>query len=140
MNTYNVILDDTMIQNAMETNINESMDLLNWKLIAYFFFLGILPSLLIYRVPVAYGSFKEEVWGKTKCIVLMILVSLVMLFSFNRFYTSFFRENKPLRYYTNPTFCLYSTGKYIYNTFYKKETTLKQIGLDAKRAEMGSGN
>lgn len=137
MNTYNVILDDTMIQNAMETNINESMDLLTWKLIAYFFFLGILPSLLIYRVPVAYGSFKEEVWGKTKCIALMILVSLVMLFSFNRFYTSFFRENKPLRYYTNPTFCLYSTGKYIYNTFYKKETTLKQIGLDAKRAENG---
>ena len=135
MNTYNVILDDTMIQNAMETNINESMDLLNWKLIAYFFFLGILPSLLIYRVPVVYGSFKEEVWSKTKCIALMILVSLVMLFSFNRFYTSFFRENKPLRYYTNPTFCLYSTGKYIYNTFYKKETTLKQIGLDAKRAE-----
>ena len=137
MNTYNVILDDTMIQNAMETNINESMDLLTWKLIAYFFFLGILPSLLIYRVPVAYGSFKEEVWGKTKCIALMILISLVMLFSFNRFYTSFFRENKPLRYYTNPTFCLYSTGKYIYNTFYKKETTLKQIGLDAKRAENG---
>lgn len=53
---------------------------------------------------------------------------------FNRFYTSFFRENKPLRYYTNPTFCLYSTGKYIYNTFYKKETTLKQIGLDAKKS------
>lgn len=135
MNTYDVILDDTMIQNAMETNVNESMDLVNWKLLAYLFFLGIIPSMMIYRVPVTYGNFKEEVWGKLKSIVLVILISLVMLFAFNRFYTSFFREHKPLRYYTNPTFCLYSAGKYIYNTFYKKDATLKQIGLDAQKTE-----
>lgn len=138
MNTYNVILDETMIQNTMETNVNESLDLLNFKLLGYLFFLGIIPSVMIYRLPVAYGSFSEEVWNKVKSMTLMILIALVMLFSFNRFYTSFFRENKPLRYYTNPTFCLYSTGKYIYNTFYKKEATLKQIGLDAKRVEDGA--
>ncbi|NCD12107.1 MAG: phosphoethanolamine--lipid A transferase [Epsilonproteobacteria bacterium] len=137
MNTYNVILDDTMIQNAIETNVNESLDLINLKLLGYLFFLGIIPSLIIYRVPVSYGSFKEEIWAKIKSIAIALIIILVMLFAFNRFYTSFFRENKPLRYYTNPTFCLYSSGKYIFNTFYKKETTLKQIGLDAKRAEDG---
>lgn len=135
MNTYNVILDDTMIQNAIETNVNESLDLINLKLLGYLFFLGIIPSLIIYRVPVSYGSFKEEIWAKIKSIAIALIIILVMLFAFNRFYTSFFRENKPLRYYTNPTFCLYSSGKYIFNTFYKKETTLKQIGLDAKRVE-----
>ena len=135
MNTYNVILDDTMIQNAIETNVNESLDLINLKLLGYLFFLGIIPSLIIYRVPVSYGSFKEEIWAKIKSIAIALIIILVMLFAFNRFYTSFFRENKPLRYYTNPTFCLYSSGKYIFNTFYKKETTLKQIGLDATRAE-----
>lgn len=135
MNTYNVILDDTMIQNAIETNVNESLDLINLKLLGYLFFLGIIPSFIIYRVPVSYGSFKEEIWAKIKSIAIALIIILVMLFAFNRFYTSFFRENKPLRYYTNPTFCLYSSGKYIFNTFYKKETTLKQIGLDAKRAE-----
>ncbi|QIR78754.1 DUF1705 domain-containing protein [Sulfurospirillum diekertiae] len=56
MNTYNVILDDTMIQNAMETNANESLDLINWNLLGYFFFLGIIPSFLIYRVPILHGS------------------------------------------------------------------------------------
>lgn len=61
MNTYNVILDESMIQNTMETNVNESMDSLNWKLLAYFFFLGIIPSLVIYRTPVVYGSFSEEI-------------------------------------------------------------------------------
>jgi len=55
------------------------------------------------------------------------------LFSFSKFYTSFFRENKSLRYYTNPTFYLYSTGKYIYEIFYKHESVLQPLGRDAKR-------
>jgi len=137
MNTYNVILDESMIQNAVETNVNESMDLINLKFLGYLFFLGVIPSFIIYRLPVAYGSFKEEVWGKVKSIGIALMLIAVMLFGFNRFYTSFFREHKPLRYYTNPTFCLYSAGKYMYNSFYQKESTLKQIGLDAKKSEDG---
>ena len=85
MNTYNVILDDSMIQNAMETNVNESMDLINLKLLGYFFFLGVIPSLLVYRVPVVYGSFKEEVWGKIKSIAIALAIIIVMLFAFNPF-------------------------------------------------------
>ncbi len=138
MNTYNVILDDTMIQNAMETNANESLDLVNWNLLGYFFFLGMIPSFLIYRVPILHGSFKQEAWNKAKSIGIALVLIAVMLFAFNRFYTSFFRENKPLRYYTNPTYCLYSAGSYIYNSFYKKEATLKQIGLDATKEEGGT--
>jgi len=135
MNTYNVILDDTMIQNAIETNINESMDLLNWKFLVYFIILGIFPSIVIFRSPVVYGSFKQESWKKIKSIGIALLLIAVILFSFSRFYTSFFREHKPLRYYTNPTFCLYSLGEYASKNFYKKNTTLKQIGLDAKKIE-----
>ena len=135
MNTYNVILDDTMIQNAMETNLNETLDLLNWKFLAYFLLLGILPSIIIYRAPVVYGTFKQEAWLKLKSLGIALVLIAVLLFAFSRFYTSFFREHKPLRYYTNPTFCLYSVGKYAFRSFYKKETTLKQIGLDAKKIE-----
>jgi len=138
MNTYNVILDDTMIQNAMETNVNESMDLFNLKLLGYFVFLGVFPSCLVYWIPIASVSFKQEVWRKIKSIGIALVIILVMLFAFNRFYTSFFREHKPLRYYTNPTFSLYSAGQYAYNIFYKKEATLKQIGLDAKKIEDGT--
>ena len=55
-----------------------------------------------------------------------------MLFSFSKFYTSFFREHKPLRYYTNPTYWIYSIGNYISKTLSSKEIIVKQIGLDAK--------
>lgn len=31
MNTYNIVIDDTMIQNILQTNMSESMDLLSMK-------------------------------------------------------------------------------------------------------------
>lgn len=135
MQTYNVILDETMIQNTLETNLNESLDLLTVKLVAYVVFLGLIPAWMVYRTSIEYKSMKYELFATVKGIVLCVALSAVLLFSFSKFYTSFFRENKPLRYYTNPTFYLYSTGKYIYETFYKKENVLQPLGRDAKRLD-----
>ena len=52
--------------------------------------------------------------------------------SLSKFYTSFLRENKPLRYYTNPTYYIYSIGKYINMAFGSNEVSIKQIGTDAE--------
>jgi lipid A ethanolaminephosphotransferase len=54
----------------------------------------------------------------------------VLLFS--PFYTSFFREHKPLRSFTNPTFLLYSIGKYINKNFSVAPRQVKPLGTDAK--------
>jgi len=42
MNTYHVVIDDTMIRNTLQTNLHESMDLLSVKQVLYFIFLGLL--------------------------------------------------------------------------------------------------
>jgi len=55
-----------------------------------------------------------------------------MVFSLSKFYTSFFRENKPLRYYTNPIYYIYSLGKYLNRTFTTQERTVSPLGQDAK--------
>lgn len=133
MQTYNVIIDETMIQNTLETNMSESLDLLTIKLFAYVFFLGILPSYIVVKMPIRYGTFKQELFITLKGIILSLLMIVIMLFSFSKFYTSFFRENKPLRFYTNPTFYLYSSGKYVHDTFYKRDNTLQALGRDAKQ-------
>jgi len=133
MNTYHVIIDDTMIQNMAETNVGESLDLLTIKLVIYILLLGIFPSFVIYKVKITYGTFKEEFLMTLKTLLLCIIVITAILFSFNKFYTSFFRENKSLRFHTNPTYVLYSTGKYIYDMLSQRSATLKVIGLDAKQ-------
>ncbi len=132
MQTYNVIIDETMIQNTLETNMNESLDLLTSKLFVYVFLLGVIPSFIVFKLPVRYGTFRQELASTLKGVVLSLLMIVIMLFSFSKFYTSFFRENKPLRFYTNPTFYLYSAGKYVHDTFYKRDNTLQPLGRDAK--------
>jgi len=132
MNSYHVVIDTDMIRNTMQTNIDESSDLFSFKLLIYLLLLGILPAYLVYKTPLYYGSFKTELLKKGKVMLFSILIIVIMLFSFSKFYTSFFREHKPLRYYTNPTYWIYSIGDYIAKTFNSGEIVLKSIGVDAK--------
>ncbi len=133
MNTYHVIIDDTMIQNMAETNVGESLDLLTWKLGLYIVCLGVFPAILIYKVKITYGSWKEELWVTLKTMLLCTILIAVILFSFSKFYTSFFRENKSLRFHTNPLYALYSTGYYVYDLLNQRSLQLKSLGLDAKQ-------
>jgi lipid A ethanolaminephosphotransferase len=55
----------------------------------------------------------------------------MVILSLSNFYSSFFREHKPLRFYANPSYYLYSSIKYV-NSFFKSSlTALKPIGIDA---------
>lgn len=136
MQTYNVIIDKTMIQNMVETNVDESLDLLNLKMALYGFFLGVIPAWLVYKAPMKYGSFKQELLSTLKGVVIALVVMVSLLLSFSKFYTSFFRENKPLRFYTNPTFYLHSAGAYVFEKFYKHDATILPLGEDAKQKKV----
>lgn len=134
-NTYHVIIDDTMIQNVLETNISESADLVSTKLFIYLMLLGMLPAWLIYKIKLKPLTLKKHLISTVIRIFLSIIAIVICLFSFSPFYTSFFREHKPLRYYTNPTYAFYSSGKYIAHKMNSGKVPFRQIGLDAKRKE-----
>lgn len=130
MITYNIVIDSEMIRNSLQTDFKESFDLLNIKMILYVFILGVLPSIFVYKMPIEYKGFKSELFSKLKIIGSSVLLVVLVIFSLSKFYTSFFREHKPLRYYTNPTYPLYSAGKYMASHFATK-IPFEQIGLDA---------
>ena len=132
MNTYNVVIDDSMIRNMMQTDIHESMDLMSFKQVAYFIFLGLLPAYIIYKIPIHYRNIKKELLSKIVTILITLAIIALALFTFSKYYTSFFREHKPLRYSVNPIYWMYSTGKYINKTFNTGKIIIKPIGLDAK--------
>lgn len=136
MDTYNVVIDDIMIQNMVETNWAETSDLLSLNLLYYLLFLGILPSVLIYRTKISSYPLKKTAIYKTRDIAISVIVLFVMIFSFSKFYTSFFREHKPLRYYTNPTYYIYSSVKYVNSKFNNREISVSPIGLDAQVVEI----
>ncbi len=131
MNNYNVVIDDVMIRNLVQTDINEVRDLLNLKLACYFFLFGVLPAVFIWRVKIQPVSWKRTMITKFASIAISVLFVFGMVLLFSKFYTSFFREHKPLRYYTNPTYYIYSLGKYISKTFNNSKVVVQALGMDA---------
>ncbi len=136
MDSYGVVIDDDMIDNMMQTNIDESFDLLNIKLVSYVFFLAVLPSIYVFRVKIHYKKFTTEFFSSLKIIAISLVIAVAVALPLTKFYASFIREHKPLRYYTNPTYYIYSTI-YYFNTLFKSNVNkvITPIGLDAHIAE-----
>lgn len=132
MDAYDVVIDSHMIQNLLETNIKESVDLLSFKQVIYFVLLGVIPSAIVYRMKIVPMTLKESLIDKAKVIGIALTLSIVIIFSFSKYYTSFFREHKPLRYYTNPAYYIYSVVHYVQETFAHPYSGIAPIGEDAK--------
>lgn len=135
MDSYGVIIDDSMLINAIQTNKEESLGLLSAKLLIYFVFLGIIPSFLIYKTKIHYSSIKKDLVAKIIAILgtIVLIGATITLFGGN--YASFFREHKPLRQHTNPTFWIYSVGKFTGSLLKNKDKKVTPLGTDAKIEE-----
>ena len=138
MDSYSVVIDSEMIRNSLQTSFKESVDLFSFRLVLYVVFLAIIPSYIVYKTKINYKSLKGEIVSKLKTITLSLVIIFIIIFSFSKFYTSFFREHKPLRYNINPIYWIYSIGNYVNKTLDTAPTVLKDIGLDAKVVENNS--
>lgn len=131
MDTYDVVIDTHMIENVLQTNLNESADLFSATLILYVALIGVIPSILIYRAEFQENGIKAVLIEKAKLLGTALGIALVVLAVFNKNYTSFFREHKPLRYYANPAYYLYSVGHYVQKSLSHPYKGLQIIGKDA---------
>lgn len=59
INTYDVMLDDTMMGNVFNTNTTEATSYYSTAAILYVIFMGVLPAVLIFLTRINYGSIKR---------------------------------------------------------------------------------
>jgi len=109
---YGIIFDYGMIQNSIETDQAEAMSYFNIYAVLFFVFLGIIPSVLIYRAKMIVHSCAKGAiaWSKMVVIALIILSVLVGLFYVN--YASVGRNNRELTSYLTPFTLYVSSYKY----------------------------
>lgn len=114
---FGTVIDTVMIRNTLETNLSEASDLFTLSLMLKLLFLAILPLLWVWRVPLLALPTRRRI--KHHCSTAFIMVGIIALnlFCFSGHYASFFREHKPLRYFVNPVFPIYSSFKYLGNQF-----------------------
>jgi len=131
MDTYNLVIDVDMIRSIVQTDISESMDLFSFKLVIYVVLLGILPTLILIKTKINYKSCKSELLQKLKTIAISLIAIILIIVSFSKFYTSFLREHKSLRYYENPLEWINSSVKYVKELTALEEKDALPIETDA---------
>lgn len=75
VNTYSVILDETMIGNILNTRYSESSGFFSLKLIVYLVFLGIIPSIFIIKAKIVKD--KPRKFFITSSLSLLFIVVLI---------------------------------------------------------------
>jgi lipid A ethanolaminephosphotransferase len=63
-------------------------------------------------------------------VSLVIIVAIIP--AFGKFYGSFFREHKTVRFYANPSYYLYSAVEYLSDIFHRPNGAVAAIGTDAR--------
>lgn len=75
INTYSVIIDESMIGNILNTNYEESSSFFTFKMVLYLIFFGILPSIYIFKAKITTVKLKKFLM--TIGFTLLFLATLV---------------------------------------------------------------
>lgn len=117
MDTYGVVIDSAMLDNAMQTNASETADLLNFSWAWRTLLLGLVPALLVIRFRPASRGAAAELGSKLVLALLLVVLMVIAVAPFAPGYASFIREHKSVRFYANPTFFSYSVVRNVANRF-----------------------
>lgn len=131
MDMYGVVVDETMLLNVLKTDVHESLDLFTFKLCFYLLFLFFIPGFLLYKVKIEELPLKVEIFSRVKALLISLIIIFIMVISCGKYYASFFREQKPLRYYTNPTYWIYSMAKFSERLFVHPNKVLQELGSNS---------
>lgn len=140
MDSYGVIFNDEMLQNISQTNVAEAADLINARMLTYLVLLGILPSLVLTRIPLHWRGWRTELPARLKLLAATLAVMLLIVLVFGNFYASFIRQHKVLRSYANPAYYVYSSIRYASSRWSEgADSPLLEVGTDARIAAGRAG-
>lgn len=112
MDHLGVIIDTVMIDNIMQTNRAELSGLMTSTLILRTFALGVIPAWLVLKYCPEPQNFNVELRSRLRMVLLCIAAIFLLVIPFTADYASFIREHKLVRFYSNPTYSVYSAIKY----------------------------
>ncbi len=137
---YGVVIDSHMVRNIFETNTAEAGDLLSGKLAAYTAAFGILPAILLWRLPIEWRPLRIEFKNKFKIAAVSLPLAAVVAYPFTSNFVSVFREHKELRLTLLPLNYLSATVKYARTPSNPASAMVQPFGEDAVLAANASNS
>lgn len=131
MQAYGVAIDDRMIMNVFETDRAEVMQLLTVGMVAWFVVLGVLPVVLLWKVPLRRQAWWPALRARLAALGVAVLVIGVLAGGFYQGFASLFRNHREFRFYLVPNNFLNGLHHYVgENT--DVEGPLQVVGGDAR--------
>ena len=142
MSQYGIVVDASMVQNVVETDVREAGELFNWKLVQSVLLLGVIPSWLIWRLPVRYSPLRREVLVNTGLVAGSLLLAAGLLLVLFKTLAPAIREHRELRFMLTPTNVFQAANAYAKHKW-ATPTVVAPLGTDAAKGSLwaaaGSG-
>lgn len=139
MDQYGVVLDASMIQNVLQTNLSEANDLMGLTFFFRLLAFGLVPAYMVVTLSPSSQGILKELKSTMLITALLLLATLGAAIPFSAQYASFFREHKSVRYYANPTYPTYSAFKYLKENWFADAQVntdkIEETALDARLIE-----
>ena len=132
MLSYGIVIDSSMLVNALETDLRETRDLVNTQMLGTVLVMAVLPTIWLWRQRTPRPSVLRQIGSNllTAVLALGVLVgSLVLIF---QDFSSLMRNHTEQRYLINPLNSFYALGDIAAKPFKRDERTILPIGLDAQ--------
>ncbi|KTB88674.1 hypothetical protein AO073_00240 [Pseudomonas syringae ICMP 11293] len=134
MTEYGVMIDAGMFRNFAETNVTEVQGLLSLKLALYILLLGIVPSLILWKLPISYRRWHLELFSKLLVTVACcVAIGAIALANYQGL-SSLFRNHHELRLMVVPSNYIGASLGYLSEQVISARRPFVKIGEDAKRS------
>ncbi|MDM0103304.1 sulfatase-like hydrolase/transferase [Variovorax sp. J22R24] len=107
---YRVVVDPTMLSNALQSDASEVRDLLSWRLMVSVLLVTFLPGWFLWHVRVERISLLSQTWRNATLLLAATAAAACGALVMNRQLAPLMRNNAHLRYMMNPLATLYSAG------------------------------
>ncbi len=75
INTYNVIIDESMVGNVLNTNVEEAGSFFSFKLVLYILLLGVVPAIYIIKAKIINVTLKKFLISSSLTLLFMLVVA-----------------------------------------------------------------
>lgn len=129
---YGIVIDGTMIANVLQTDVRETRDLLNLRLLLILVLLGVLPAVLLARMRLQPLRLTAQAWRNLLALLVSAALLVAVVFASFQDFSALMRNHKQLRFMINPLNSVYALAREAIGERARKNRPMLAAGEDAR--------
>ena len=134
MNRYTVFFDTSMLRNVLHTDVKEARELLSPGLLGYLLLFGVMPALLVARVPLQTRSWRRAIMVRVAFILGAVVIAAGSTMLVFQEFSALMRNHKEIRHLITPANYLVALTRVLAADTARAQGPKKPVGADAALA------